>query len=55
MKMKIKRAAILMVATSIVAKTYCQDDGGKDFLSPFNVIGTKDDVSTLKGSGYVLR
>jgi len=46
----------MFASTSIALSAFADDHGGDspDYLSPFNVIGTKADVSELKGSGAVL-
>jgi Fe(3+) dicitrate transport protein len=52
--MKIQKLASMLASTSIAFSAFADDHGGKDYLSPFNVIGTKADVQTLQGSGTVL-
>ena len=52
--MKIQKLASMLASTSIAFSAFADDHGGKDILSPFNVIGTKGDVSSLKGSGSIL-
>ena len=49
--MNTKKLTSLLVAASIALQAYGDEP---DYLSPFNVIGSKDDVSSLKGSGAVL-
>jgi Fe(3+) dicitrate transport protein len=44
----------MLASTSIAFSAFADDHEGKDYLSPFNVIGTKSDVQGLKGSGVVL-
>jgi Fe(3+) dicitrate transport protein len=44
----------MLASTSIAFSAFADDHEGKDYLSPFNVIGTKSDVQTLQGSGTVL-
>ena len=44
----------MLASTSIMFSAIADDHGEKDLLSPFNVIGTKADVSSLKGSGSIL-
>ena len=52
--MKIQKLASMLASTSIAFSAFADDHGKKDILSPFNVIGTKGDVSSLKGSGSIL-
>jgi len=52
--MKIQKLASMLASTSIAFSAFADDHGGKDYLSPFNVIGSKSDVQTLQGSGTVL-
>jgi len=52
--MKIQKLASMLASTSIAFSALADDHGEKDQLSPFNVIGTKADVSSLKGSGSIL-
>ena len=52
--MKIQKLASMLASTSIAFSAFADDHGEKDYLSPFNVIGTKADVQTLQGSGTVL-
>ena len=52
--MKLHKLASMLASTSIAFSAFADDHGEKDYLSPFNVIGTKADVQTLKGSGTVL-
>ena len=52
--MKIQKLASMLASTSIAFSAFADDHGNKDILSPFNVIGTKGDVSSLKGSGSIL-
>ena len=52
--MKIQKLASMLASTSIAFSAFADDHGRKDYLSPFNVIGTKADVSSLQGSGTVL-
>jgi Fe(3+) dicitrate transport protein len=54
--MKLHKLASMFASTSIALSAFADDHGGDspDYLSPFNVIGTKADVSELKGSGAVL-
>ncbi|MFL2927458.1 MAG: hypothetical protein ACJZ72_02575 [Opitutales bacterium] len=51
--MKLHKLASMFASTSIALSAFADDHGGDspDYLSPFNVIGTKADVSELKGSG----
>jgi Fe(3+) dicitrate transport protein len=46
----------MFASTSIALSAFADDHGGDspDYLSPFNVIGTKADISELKGSGYII-
>jgi len=44
----------MLASTSIAFSAFADDHGEKDQLSPFNVIGTKADVPSLKGSGAIL-
>ncbi len=52
--MKIQKLASMLASTSIAFSAFADDHGEKDQLSPFNVIGTKADVPSLKGSGAIL-
>jgi Fe(3+) dicitrate transport protein len=54
--MKLHKLASMFASTSIALSAFADNHGGDspDYLSPFNVIGTKSDVSELKGSGAVL-
>ena len=52
--MKLHKLASMLASTSIAFSAFADDHGEKDQLSPFNVIGTKADVPSLKGSGAVL-
>jgi len=52
--MKIQQLASMLASTSIAFSAFADDHGEKDQLSPFNVIGTKADVPSLKGSGAIL-
>jgi Fe(3+) dicitrate transport protein len=52
--MKIQKLASMLASTSIAFSALADDHGEKDQLSPFNVIGTKTDISSLKGSGSIL-
>jgi Fe(3+) dicitrate transport protein len=52
--MKLHKLASMLASTSITLSAFADDHGGKDYLSPFNVIGTKADVQTLQGSGTIL-
>jgi Fe(3+) dicitrate transport protein len=52
--MKLTKFASMLASTSIAFSAFADDHGEKDYLSPFNVIGTKSDVSRLQGSGTVL-
>ncbi len=52
--MKHKQIISGLTAALIFASGIQAQDSGTDYLSPFNVIGSKDDVSSLKGSGTVL-
>jgi Fe(3+) dicitrate transport protein len=62
MKHKLSSAACLMASMALFSTTsFGQeekkgwgDKAGPDYLTPFNVIGSKADVSNLKGSGTVL-
>ena len=64
MKITIARSACLLVSTAMSLASYGQeaaekkmggsDKASPDYLSPFNVIGSKADIPTLKGSGSVL-
>jgi Fe(3+) dicitrate transport protein len=63
MKTNTKRAVSLLASLALSLTSFGQDDAkkkgwadkaGPDYLSPFNVIGSKADVPTLKGSGSVL-
>ena len=50
-----KLASMLMVAsTSIALSGNAEENVNKDYLSPFNVIGSKEDISNLEGTGTVL-
>ena len=46
----------MFASTSIALSAFADDHGGDspDYLSPFNVIGTKSDISYLEGTGTVL-
>ena len=50
------KLASMFASTSIALSAFADDHGGDspDYLSPFNVIGTKADISELKGSGYII-
>ena len=52
--MKIQKLASMLASTSIAFSAFADNHEGTDHLSPFNVIGTKSDVSVLQGSGTVL-
>ena len=52
--MKIQKLASMLASTSIAFSAFADNHEGTDHLSPFNVIGTKADVSALQGSGTVL-
>lgn len=54
--MKLHKLASMFASTSIALSAFADDHGGDspDYLSPFNVIGTKADVSGLGGTGTVL-
>ena len=52
--MKLYNIASMLASTSIAFSAFADDHEEKDQLSPFNVIGTKSDVTSLKGSGAVL-
>jgi Fe(3+) dicitrate transport protein len=52
--MKIQKLASMLASTSIAFSALADDHEGKDYLSPFNVIGSKSDVSNLQGTGTVL-
>jgi Fe(3+) dicitrate transport protein len=52
--MKPHNITSILVSSLIAFSAFADDHEGKDFLSPFNVIGTKSDISDLKGSGYVI-
>jgi Fe(3+) dicitrate transport protein len=52
--MKIQKLASMLASTSIAFSAFADDHGEKDYLSPFNVIGSKSDVSNLQGTGTVL-
>ena len=54
--MKLHKLASMFASTSIALSAFADDHGGDnpDYLSPFNVIGTKADISELKGSGYII-
>jgi len=49
--MNTKKLTSLLVAASIALQAYGDEP---DYLSPFNVIGTKSDITNLQGSGTVL-
>jgi Fe(3+) dicitrate transport protein len=54
--MKLHKLASMFASTSIALSAFADDHGGDepDYLSPFNVIGTKADISYLEGTGTVL-
>jgi Fe(3+) dicitrate transport protein len=54
--MKLHKLASMFASTSIALSAFADDHGGDspDYLSPFNVIGTKSDISYLEGTGTVL-
>jgi Fe(3+) dicitrate transport protein len=54
--MKLHKLASMLASTSIALSAFADDHGGDspDYLSPFNVIGTKSDISYLEGTGTVL-
>jgi Fe(3+) dicitrate transport protein len=54
--MKLHKLASMFASTSIALSAFADDHGGDEpnYLSPFNVIGTKADVTELVGSGTVL-
>ena len=54
--MELHKLASMFASTSIALSAFADDHGGDnpDYLSPFNVIGTKADISELKGSGYII-
>jgi len=64
MKTSMARSACLLAATAMSLTSYGQeaeekkedwsDQGATEQLTPFNVIGSKSDVPSLKGSGTVL-
>jgi len=63
MKTNTKRAVSLLASLALSLTSFGQDEekkkgwadqAGPDYLSPFNVIGTKKDVPVLQGSGTVL-
>ena len=63
MKTNTKRAVSLLASLALSLTSFGQeeekkkgwaDKAGPDYLSPFNVIGTKADVPALKGSGSVI-
>jgi Fe(3+) dicitrate transport protein len=52
--MKLHKLASMFASTSIALSAFADDHEETDYLSPFNVIGTKSDVSGLEGTGTVL-
>ena len=56
--MKLRSHTLLVLCTCLFVKgqlLYAQEEGGSaDYLSPFNVIGSKEDVPELEGTGAVL-
>ena len=62
MKTNTKRAVSLLASLALTLSSFGQDEekkgwadkAGPDYLSPFNVIGSKGDVPALKASGSVL-
>ena len=49
---------LLVLCTCLLVKGQLlhaqEEDGSADYLSPFNVIGSKEDVPVLEGTGSVL-
>ena len=52
--MKLNKLASMLASTTIALSAATDDQKETDYLSPFNVIGTKADIAELKGSGAVL-
>jgi len=52
--MKLYNIASMLASTSIAFSVFADDHEEKGQLSPFNVIGSKSDVSDLQGTGTIL-
>ena len=53
MKIKSKLLSCLSVSLALINQGHAQNETA-DVLTPFNVIGSKEDVTSLQGSGVVL-
>src|SRR6056300_175006 len=56
--MKLQSHTLLVLCTCLLVKGHIlnaqEESGSADYLSPFNVIGSKEDVPELEGTGAVL-